>query len=427
MVRLNPNIPWKTRGNGAVCVELKRNRVFSRDEQNKKNNLNDENLDLREVLTRAEKVITEQAVLDDATTNPGIVVTDDNGLPIQLYWSAVRGVLEIDYVQDKLVKHNALFKKFKTGRGIIGAASAISWASNLTKVSNVNENPSTIKITDNQHSLDFTYELITYREPSRWGTSRELDLNAVKLLDTKFPSTFNNYDYKNNHSAITPNSPCPVLFGIRGDDPEELKAAFRFISSNSEPIHKYLMFITNQGTDDHLVISSFNEILPDTSVIFTGRVCTKPITSRGGHVFFELTDSDEPTWYDDPLRNSVTCAANEPTKEFRNLVRKLVPGDDVRVFGGVRTTPLTINIEKLEILELAENKIKLENPSCKKCGKKMKSIGWQKGFRCRVCHEKINYNELTFAYPDRMLELGFYEVPVSARRHLSKPLKRFRF
>ncbi|WP_455392385.1 hypothetical protein [[Eubacterium] cellulosolvens] len=25
LVRLNPNIPWKTRGNGAVCIQFERN------------------------------------------------------------------------------------------------------------------------------------------------------------------------------------------------------------------------------------------------------------------------------------------------------------------------------------------------------------------------------------------------------------------
>jgi tRNA(Ile2)-agmatinylcytidine synthase len=56
----------------------------------------------------------------------------------------------------------------------------------------------------------------------------------------------------------------------------------------------------------------------------------------------------------------------------------------------------------------------------------MKSIGHEKGFRCRKCHLSATSQQAEFSYIPRPLSEGFYEVPVSAQRHLSKPLKRYK-
>ena len=97
---------------------------------------------------------------------------------------------------------------------------------------------------------DKTYELITYRDEKKWGTDRTIDDKSVKSIDKLCPSTFDNYDYKNKRNRITPNSPCPILYGLRGDDVEELKKSFYIVKS--EPVHSWIIFETNQGTDDHL-------------------------------------------------------------------------------------------------------------------------------------------------------------------------------
>jgi len=56
----------------------------------------------------------------------------------------------------------------------------------------------------------------------------------------------------------------------------------------------------------------------------------------------------------------------------------------------------------------------------------MKSIGRGQGYRCRRCGIKGRDvgAKATVAEVPRFLRLGFYEVPVCARRHLFKPLKR---
>ena len=52
----------------------------------------------------------------------------------------------------------------------------------------------------------------------------------------------------------------------------------------------------------------------------------------------------------------------------------------------------------------------------------MKSKGKNQGFKCVNCGVKSN--NPVYQEKKRSISTGFYEVPVCARRHLSKPLKR---
>jgi tRNA(Ile2)-agmatinylcytidine synthase len=71
---------------------------------------------------------------------------------------------------------------------------------------------------------------------------------------------------------------------------------------------------------------------------------------------------------------------------------------------------------------------KVGNPRCPRCGKNMKSIGKGQGYRCRRC--KIKDTDVgvkaTIIEEKRPIYLGNYEVPICARRHLFKPLKRMK-
>jgi tRNA(Ile2)-agmatinylcytidine synthase len=428
---LNPNVPWKTRGNGAVCLQLtdqnqtmtegrwtettigqfvngtpcKSYTQISQLNNNEQPEITEES---EIILERIEHIITSKAALDDETTNPGIVFTPDVGLPIDLYWSAVHEIVDLDELKARLKSLDVMYKGFKSGRGIIGASAAIAWAANRIA----------------QEMLDHTYELITYRLPENIGTQRKIDPNVVKEIENKYPSTFNNYDFENDHVAIAPNSPCPVLFGVRGDDPNELYKVLDFLKPNSESIERWLLFDTNQGTDDHLKLTTIPEIKPYTSVITTGRVSNIPSSIIGGHVIFSLEELNQ-----NSKKLKISCAAYEPTKNFREIIRKFLPGDIISVYGGVRAEPKSINIEKIDIHQLVKNIIKTSNPHCPNCGHMMKSKGRGLGYRCRNSdcnsHKVIKSDDMASVETPRYLSIGKYEVPVSARRHLSKPLKRF--
>jgi tRNA(Ile2)-agmatinylcytidine synthase len=287
-----------------------------------------------------------------------------------------------------LTSADASFSGYKNRRGLIGATASIAWLSQFDK----------------------TYELITYREEHQWGTKRKIDINSVITIDKQFRTTFDNYDYVNNHNRIAPNSPCPVLYGIRGISIQELNRARPLVQS--ERVDSWILFETNQATDDHLQKTVINNIGGYQSVILEGRVSKNPWTIEGGHVFFTLKDTT----------GTIDCAAYEPTKEFRTVIKSLHLGDIVEVYGGVRTYPLTINMEKINIKKLVSVVEKIENPVCNSCGKHMKSLGKTQGFKCKECGTRSSLPKLV--HRKRTIHSGLYEVPVCARRHLSKPLKR---
>jgi tRNA(Ile2)-agmatinylcytidine synthase len=332
------------------------------------------------------ETVETQARVDDENTNPGYVLLSERPNN-ELYWKAVTTIVPLDEVQSLLKKHHACFEGYKNCRGLIGATAAICWEPD-----------------------DRTFELIAYRPQQRWGSKRLVDSLSVQHMDADCPSAFDNYDVRNHHNRIVPNSPCPILYGIRGDDPESLVTASTLVKS--EPMESWMLFETNQGTDDHLQKKSIIQVKPFESVIVQGSVVKNPFTIQGGHVLFTLNDST----------GTIPCAAYEPTKEFRQIIRGLSIGDLVEVYGGVREHPLTINLEKICVKHLTLITEKIENPVCQKCGKHMKSKGTNQGYKCRNCRTTSTHPNLQ--QKPRSIRPGFYEVPICARRHLSKPLKR---
>jgi tRNA(Ile2)-agmatinylcytidine synthase len=152
---------------------------------------------------------------------------------------------------------------------------------------------------------------------------------------------------------------------------------------------------------------------PFVSPIVKGTVFSCPRTDRGGHVFLELADGT----------GTIDCAAYEPTKEFRAVVRSLVPGDRIVAMGGLHRRPFTLAIEKLRIVRLVPTYL-VEKPRCRRCGIAMKSMGANAGYRCKRCRTKLGLASATKILVKRPISPGLYEVPKCARRHLSMPIVR---
>lgn len=372
LIRLNPNVPFKTRGNGAVSFLV-------------------EGEDVSEVVDVANETVLELAELDDESTDPGVVFVnaDSDELMNVLYRFServIRDVVSLDEALFIIGKYLIPHLKYKKGRGLIGALASVG-----------------------AECREYTLELLAYRKPERFGTKRIYSRDSFFLADLlTYPSTFDTVDWGNDAVVCVPNSPDPVLFGIRGDD---IKAVFRAFSViESEEVDRYQIFMTNQATDMHLIHEDEAfQLFEGRSYILSGTVIEEPFEIEGGHVFFTIE-----TKFGD-----VRCAAFEPTKQFRNIVRKLRKGDRVTVYGAYKDE--TINLEKLRVDEVARIFVEV-NPTCPICGKRMESEGRGKGFRCKRC--KTRAREKVKVEVERDLEPGFYEVPPSARRHLSKPLIR---
>ena len=113
------------------------------------------------------------------------------------------------------------------------------------------------------------------------------------------------------------------------------------------------------------------------------------------------------------------CMAYEPTKNFRQIIRQLVPGDEVIAVGSFKKG--SINLEKIRIVSLARSII-TRPPLCTACNKRMTSDGRGKGWKCKKCDARAAEPEIEEI--PRSLKTGWYEVPPTARRHLAKPLCR---
>jgi len=378
LVRLNPTIPYKTRGNAAVSLKLK--------------------TDFPEkVIAHVVSRIEELARMECEKTNPGAVFVLEKDYerlkPIlgSFLEEAVRDVIKINKAKSLISEFGIPSKGFKNERGLIGALAACGAMLNLEE-------------------WDHTFEHLAYRQKEKWGTPREVEKESFFEANREtYPETWDTVDLTNRLVVCVPHSADPVLFGIRGENPEIVTKAAGMI--RAEPVERFTVYRTNQGTDMHLLpAANISEIRNMHSYRLEGTVSAVLKTIPGGHVIFPIRDG---------RGDEIDCAAFEPTKNFRAFVRKLIPGDRVLVSGSVSSG--TLNIEKIEIKTLAPL-YKEENPKCPACGKHMKSAGQRQGFRCKKCGTQAPSK--VRCKVERDLRAGLYEVPPCARRHLAKPLVR---
>ncbi len=377
LIRLNPFARFKTRGNGGVSFKIA---------------INEDNFQINDIELAKEiilKNVSELSMFDCDNTNPGVVFYQGNitNEMVDYAFHAIYDIITIEEAEEFASKIGAEIHKFKKGRGIIGSIAAISCPLE-----------------------DYTYELLTYRHKNKYGTVRQIDYDSVVKMDREtYPETFENID--GEYLAIEPKTPCPVLYGIRSNFPEVLEIARDIVIPNEE-IVDYCIFKTNQHTDMHIQnVDKIVNMKQYACYKVKGTLKDNPHVIEGGHMFFTFADES----------GEIECAAYEPTKNFRKTVAKLRQGDSLELYGGIGEHN-TFNIEKFQVLKL--NDIVYENPICK-CGKRMTSAGKGKGFKCKHCGAKISEDNKVAKKITRNLENGkFYETPVSARRHLSKPLIR---
>ena len=308
LVRLNPNVPFKTRGNAAVCLSI-------------------ETADPDEAYRLICSKVSELSDVRGGANSGVVFVEDPDLLPAfeKLYLDAVCGIVNVRRVVKLLRENNVRTMTLGNGMGLVGAAASLGF----------------------DERFDHTYELISYRREERWGTRRTVDPRSVEEMDrATFPLTFNNYDYQKRKVLIAPHGPDPVLTGIRGDSPSTVLRALRMVRLGEEP-EGYMVYLSNQHTDAHLA----REL--DWKVFSSGRVSgtiRSLSVGAGGHLYLALhTDGGE--------RN---CAVYEPTGDLRRAAKMLSPGDEVKMFGGVRRAtslhPKVLNVERFDVLKLGSGR-----------------------------------------------------------------------
>ena len=308
LVRLNPNIPFKTRGNAAVCL------AFDTD-------------DASGAFDAISRKVEELADIRGGANSGVVLVEKPSKAPLfePLYLEAVSGVVSPHRVRRFLDGVGAKRLELGNGMGVVGAASSIGFSDRF----------------------DHTFELIAYRQKEFWGSKRVINSASVKAMDAKtFPHTFNNYDYQKRKVLVAPHGPDPVFAGVRGDTPEATIVAFGMLAYD-ERLDGHMVYISNQHTDAHL------RRRLEWKVYSSGRVdgvVEKVELGAGGHVYVTMNVAGR----------TRMAAAYEPTGDLRRVARLLKPGDTIRAYGGVRRAtslhPTILNMEKFDLASLGERR-----------------------------------------------------------------------
>ena len=364
LVRLWPFAERRTRGNGALSciVECSSESIP----------------DFEKLLTSFFIELENTLKLEgeiDPRTSPALIYSFEE-INEDLYWEAVRQKVEISDRIEKLLGINKM--TLNSNWGLIGASSAMAWK---------------------PHDRS-TWELIAWRYPNNIGKEREISSTIVKEMEIKHPETFVNRDPTKEKGLIAPRTPCPVLYGIRGSNPESVLLAHEWLQSNSEveKCQRFAIHRTNQLSDDH--ISGFS----------TSTVLTQPMETKGAHSSLEVTFRG----------GSKTLVAFKEGGDVNRLLRKLIPGDRINWLG-LESPDGSIHLERLRV-ESSVPRV-TGRPIC--CNNKtMRSAGVNQPLRCIFCQKTIDKHWLFEDINLNDLELtnGWVEPSPSQRRHLSRPL-----
>jgi tRNA(Ile2)-agmatinylcytidine synthase len=372
LIRLNPNVPWKSRGNAAICLRFR------------------SDMGPTQLMEIAVDLVERNRDNADEKNQPGIALLEGE-VPYALKdygRRALFDVLTLDEARGMADRTGMRSHAIRGGRGLIGAVASIG----------------------NTLEGDHTFELAVYRREEFWGRRREVDYRSVVEFDQEEgPRTFNNIDYEKERLLVTPRGPDPILFGVRGEAPSVVIRALKVIRFSGA--ERWVIWRSNQGTGAHLTrAKAIAELRPYEAAVINGTVSQGPRTIRGGHVISTIRD----------FSGEIDIAGYEPSGSFRAIVGGLMPGDKVRAFGGVRPLEegkLTFNLERLEVLEQV-TEVRM-NPRCPDCGKSMKSEGKGKGYQCRRCGARSPHAALVGI--SRATPTGVFLPPPRAMRHLTKP------
>lgn len=383
LVRLNPNVPFKTRGNAAVCIEF-------------------QSEDGAEAFRVAKNLLEQESDVKRGA-NAALVMAvaeseADRSFARQVYERAICGIVNYRRLLHDIAKTGIRHVELGNGMGIVGAIASLGFA---------------------YPNDDHTYELIAYRTPERCGTPRMVEDESVLRMELEtFPRTFNSYDHESGRVLLAPTGPDPVLLGVRGDSPQTVLEAFRETRVCEEPLG-HLIYATNQCTDAHLRSRLSTPLSAYSAGWVEGEILSKE-PMQGGHLMIRLRLGGLST---------EDCMVYEPSGDLRRVANLLLPGDVVRVSGGVRRAssrhPDVINAEKIEVLSVSNRSS--ANPRCRECGSRMKSEGRRKGYQCRKCGARMSQADVPREAPTlkRKIIPGIYLPSPRAQRHLTKQLIRY--
>ena len=390
-MRLNPNVPWKTRGNAALSARfgvgrgprMRVGEVAGRPVWSHARGGPLPPARRGPFLERTWDRVLQSARLGENGTDPALVAVPRR-LPAAFYYRSVRQIVPVEEARRLLEASGAWVRAEGDGRGVVGAAAAVAWPARKS-----------------------TWELIAYRPPAREGAPRRVDSGSVRAAARHFPGLFLCDDPRTRRLLVTPHTPCPILFGLRGVDRRApLRARAEVVS---ESVDRWVVFRTNQGTGDHLTRRPVAEIGKFESARVLGRVAEPPRIERGGHARMLLRDTDG---------TLLDTVAFEPTKTLPRVVAALAPGDRVEVWGSRDSGP-TLKLEGVRVISTVTRLGTPTAPTCPECHRPTRSLGTSRGFRCPACRRRFPPEAGTRRGRPTRIAPGVYHPTPSARRHLA--------
>lgn len=379
LVRLNPAIPFKTRGNGAVALRFTiPERKFS------------------EISAFIIKFLTDYAneLPHRPETEPGIVIV--KGRPGEefraIYLKALTDYVPPDIVMSILKESRDItWHPSKWSRGLVGATAAVGWLP----------------------PHDCTYELLIYR--LNCGSERCVDRDSVIAMDKETRGeTFLNIDPESSRVLITPGGPDPVLCGVRGSRPEVLLRALSIIKV-CEPVEGWAIFRTNQHTDAHHVVREAGSIRAFQTGCVSGTVSSKPVTLEGGATLVRVCDS-----------SGCVHVASFRESRLSSVLQHVRVGDVIKACGSAKFWEgigTVLQAEKI-VLRYVPRYV-ARNPRCPVCGRRLKSLGRSGGLKCVGCGFRVAGKWVEYVPVERGVEEGLYLPPPKSFKHLMKPLERY--
>ena len=348
LVRLWPFAPRRTRGNAALSASISSGCL--------------EDLETSLDFWFTGRFPNHESGLEIHSAQPVLLLTEQR-LPESIYWDTVQGFVELsDRITELGGFPHRIWSTQSGMGGLIGASAAIAW----------------------QGDHDFTWECTAWRDQSG---PRNVPDSLVIEMSNRYPSTILNRDPNARRSLIAPRTPCPVLYGIRGESRQDVLDAHEFLQDQgAEKSAGHRAHRTNQATDDHL------------SSVSSGVVSNTRIM-KGGHV---------------EINAGHTLLAFSQGGDVNSLAQKLTPGDQIEWYG-LQDLDGNIHLERLRLIVGERNKVR---PRCG-CGSRFKSQGTNQPLRCPSCgleHDNLWVTEI--------LTSEWREPSPSNRRHLAKPLSR---
>jgi len=392
LIRLNPDTPWRTRGNGAVAIEamLPRSKISP-------------------LLDWLERSLHEYIILNNGLrpgTQPGIVVLDGSKITRETYEKlnqfsseALYRIIShyeleslISYIGRHVIKIIAPYGR----RGLIGSLAAIG----------------------NYLPHDYTYELLVYRKLVI--RDRDRDINISPSLNWEDEYTFAHVDLERKNILWTPHGPDPVILGIRGDRISKVIKIFRGIERYLS-YDRWIIYVTNQGTNEHfkrLIHNQGQSIEAFNQYIGVFKLSSNPFRDKGGHLHSNAVVNG----------NSVEVLVYEPSARLREVLDTLKKGDKV-ILGGVFKpsryhTNLLFNTQIISFCSVPIYRESDVKPICPSCGTRMESLGRASGYECEKCRYHIKKPHTSKIH--RSMWIPHLSLPpYRSIRHLSKPLKRY--